>query len=89
MLRPVRIEQGDAYAEFLPFDGTRYDVTIDFASSLIGRQSYVLDLSPAGFRQIARARTFGFMSDVEKLWKMGYALGSSLENSVAIGEDRI
>lgn len=89
VLRPVRVEQGDAYAEFLPFDGTRYDVTIDFVTALIGRQSYVLDLSPAAFRQIARARTFGFMSDVEKLWKLGYALGSSLENSVAIGEDRI
>jgi UDP-3-O-[3-hydroxymyristoyl] N-acetylglucosamine deacetylase len=90
VLRPVRVEQGDAFAEFLPFDGTRYDVTIDFASPLIGRQSYVLDLTPAAFRRdIARARTFGFMSDVEKLWKMGFALGSSLENSVALGEDRI
>jgi len=90
VLRPVRVEQGDAYAEFLPFDGTRYDVTIDFTSPLIGRQGYVFDLVPGAFRrEIARARTFGFMSDVEKLWKLGYALGSSLENSVAIGEDRI
>ena len=50
----------------------------------------MLDLNPRAFaRDIARARTFGFMADVEKLWKMGFALGSSLENSVAIGEDRI
>ena len=90
ILRPVRIENGDAFAELLPYDGTRYDVTIDFTSELIGRQSYVLDLSPGSFRRdIARARTFGFMRDVEKLWKMGFALGSSLENSVAIGDDRI
>lgn len=90
VLRPVRVESGDAFAEFLPFDGTRYDVTIDFASPLIGRQSFVLDLTPAAFRRdVARARTFGFMSDVEKLWKLGFALGSSLENSAAIGPDRI
>ncbi|WP_181707314.1 UDP-3-O-acyl-N-acetylglucosamine deacetylase [Chthonobacter rhizosphaerae] len=90
ILKPVRVEAGDAYAELLPFEGTRYDVTIDFANPLIGRQSYVLDLSPAAFRrEIARARTFGFMRDVEKLWTLGFALGSSLENSVAIGDDRV
>ncbi|WP_237155369.1 UDP-3-O-acyl-N-acetylglucosamine deacetylase [Oryzibacter oryziterrae] len=90
VVKPVRLEAGDALLEFLPFDGTRYDVTIDFKSPLIGRQSYVLDLSPDSFtNDIARARTFGFMADVEKLWKMGFALGSSLDNSVAIGEDRI
>lgn len=90
VLRQVRVEQGDAYAELLPFEGMRYDVTIDFSSDLIGRQSYVLDLTTPGFRRdIARARTFGFMRDVEKLWKMGFALGSSLDNSVAIGDDRI
>ena len=90
VVKPVRLEVGDALLEFLPFEGTRYDVTIDFANPLIGRQSYVLDLTPATFgRDIARARTFGFMADVEKLWKMGFALGSSLENSVAIGDGRI
>lgn len=90
IVRPMRLEVGDALLEFLPFDGTRYDVTIDFKSPLIGRQLHVLDLSPKTFAdEVARARTFGFMTDVEKLWKMGYALGSSLENSVAIGEDRI
>ncbi|MCM5556939.1 UDP-3-O-acyl-N-acetylglucosamine deacetylase [Pleomorphomonas sp. JP5] len=90
VLKPVRLEVGGAVLEFLPYDGTRYDVTIDFANPLIGHQSYVLDLNTRTFaNDIARARTFGFMSDVEKLWKMGFALGSSLENSVAIGEDRI
>jgi UDP-3-O-[3-hydroxymyristoyl] N-acetylglucosamine deacetylase len=50
----------------------------------------VFDLSTSGFRrEIARARTFGFMRDVEKLWAMGFAMGSSLENSVAIGDERI
>lgn len=86
ILHPVRVESGDAFVEFLPFAGTRYEVTIDFASAVIGRQSYVLDLTAANFRrEIARARTFGFMADVERLWAMGFALGSSLDNSVALG----
>jgi UDP-3-O-[3-hydroxymyristoyl] N-acetylglucosamine deacetylase len=90
ILRPVRVEAGDAYAEFVPFEGTRYDVTIDFATPLIGRQSFVLDLSPESFaRDIARARTFGFVRDVERLREKGFALGSSLDNSVALGEDSI
>lgn len=90
ILKSVRVEQGDAVAELIPFEGARYDVTIDFADALIGRQSYVLDLDAASFRaEISRARTFGFMRDVEKLWKMGFALGSSLENSVALGDGRV
>ena len=90
ILHPVRLEVGEAVLEFLPYEGSRLDVTIDFKSPLIGRQSYVVDLNRKAFaKELARARTFGFMSDVEKLWKMGYALGSSLDNSVAIGEDRI
>jgi len=54
----------------------------------IGRQSFKSDVDAAVFRdEIARARTFGFMRDVERLWAAGYALGSSLENSVVIGDD--
>ncbi len=90
ILKTVRVDEGDAFSELSPFDGTRYDVTIDFSSPLIGRQSCVFDLSTVGFeRELSRARTFGFMRDVEKLWTLGYAMGSSLDNSVAIGDDRI
>ena len=54
----------------------------------IGRQAFACDLGAEFFRtEVARARTFGFMKDVERLWAAGYALGSSLENSVVIGED--
>ncbi len=54
----------------------------------MGRQSFAADISAETFRKdIARARTFGFMRDVERLWGAGYALGSSLENSVVIGDD--
>ncbi len=88
VLKPVRIESGASWAEFRPYSGTRFEVVIDFASPAIGRQRFAGDVDAASFRrEIARARTFGFMRDVERLWSAGYALGSSLENSVVIGED--
>lgn len=88
ILKPVRVENGASWAEFVPHDGTRFDVSIDFDSPAIGRQSIACDLTAASFRRdVARARTFGFIKDVERLWAAGFALGSSLENSVVIGED--
>lgn len=90
VLKPVRIVQGDAWCELLPYDGTRMEVTINFETPAIGRQSLEIDLTPANFRrELSRARTFGSMADVEKLWAHGFALGSSLENSVAIADDRV
>jgi len=91
VLKPVRITQGKAFAELLPNDRAfRLDVEIDFPTPVIGRQRKVVDLSPSVFRrEISRARTFGFMRDVEKLWNAGFALGASLENTVAIGDDGV
>lgn len=91
IMRAVRVENGTSYSEFLPFDdGFRLDVEIDFESFAIGRQRKVFDLDPAAYvSEISRARTFGFMSDVEMLWKMGFALGASLDNTVAIGDDKV
>jgi len=88
IIKPVRVEAGASWAEFSPYDGTRFEVEIDFDCPLIGRQSWKGDLSPATFRsELSRARTFGFMRDVERLWAAGLALGSSLENSVVISDD--
>ncbi|WP_224544819.1 UDP-3-O-acyl-N-acetylglucosamine deacetylase [Mesorhizobium sp. CA16] len=88
IVKPVRVEAGASWAEFRPYDGTRFEVEIDFESPAIGRQQFASDINPDIFRRdIARARTFGFMKDVERLWAAGYALGSSLENSLVIGDD--
>src|SRR5271165_5657885 len=89
ILKPVRVERDGGYAEFLPADhGFRLDVEIDFKSPAIGRQRCALTVDPTTFRrELARARTFGFVCDVKKLWETGFALGSSLDNSVAIDED--
>lgn len=91
VLKPVRVTQGKAFAELLPNERAfRLDVEIDFPTPVIGRQRKAIDLSPAVFRKdISRARTFGFMHDVEKLWSAGFALGASLENTVAIGDDGV
>jgi len=57
---------------------------------VIGRQAIALDIEPKTFRtEIARARTFGFMRDVAKLWSAGYALGASFDNTLVISEDRV
>jgi UDP-3-O-[3-hydroxymyristoyl] N-acetylglucosamine deacetylase len=86
--KPVRIEHNGSWAEFVPYDGVHYDVEIEFASPAIGKQRYAGDMSSSVFKSdIAQARTFGFMKDVEALWAAGLALGSSLENSLVIGHD--
>jgi UDP-3-O-[3-hydroxymyristoyl] N-acetylglucosamine deacetylase len=91
VLQPVRVEQGNAFGEFRPYDrGFRVDVEIDFDHPLIGRQRLAVDVEPDTFRrEVARARTFGFMRDVSKLWSAGYALGASLENTLVVAENRI
>lgn len=88
ILKPVRIEAGASWAEFVPYSGTRFEVEIDFDSPAIGRQAFISELEADAFRKgVARARTFGFIKDVERLWAAGFALGSSLENSVVIDDD--
>ncbi len=88
VVKPVVVEMNGARAEYLPHPTTRFEVEIDFETSAIGRQMYCADLTAERFaRDLSRARTFGFMKDVERLWAAGYALGSSLDNSVVIGDD--
>ena len=66
--KPVRVNMGGSWAEFRPYEGTRFEVEIDFECPLIGRQIYAGDITPDSYRRdIARARTFGFMRHVEHL----------------------
>src|SRR6185295_6679268 len=87
----VRVAMGQAYGEIGPNPrGFRIEAEIDYDHPLIGRQSYKTDVKPDSFRRdIARARTFGFMRDVAALWNGGYALGASLENTLVVSENRI
>lgn len=91
VLKPVQVSIGDSFGELRPHAaGFRAEVEIDFANPVIGRQSFSLDLSPESFRrEISRARTFGCMNDVARLWSAGFALGASFENSVVFDETRL
>jgi len=91
VLKPVRVAKGDSYGELRPYlQGLRIEAEIEFDHPLIGRQAIAVDVEPDLFRrELARARTFGFMCDVEKLWSAGYALGASLENTVVVAENRV
>jgi UDP-3-O-[3-hydroxymyristoyl] N-acetylglucosamine deacetylase len=91
ILKPVRVKDGRSLGELLPYDaGFRIEVEIEFDHCLIGQQRYAATLSPETFeRELAPARTFGFMADVAKLWSAGYALGASLENTICLADDRI
>ena len=90
VLKRIAVEDAGAFGELTPNNGFHIDVEIDFDSPLIGSQRIDIDVNPGSFRrELSRARTFGFMKDVERLWAAGLALGASLENTVAIGDDRV
>ena len=91
VLKPVQVAMRDSFGELRPYAaGFRAEIEIDFANPVIGRQKYVFDLNPERFRrEIARARTFGCMNDVARLWSSGFALGASFENSVVFDETRL
>src|SRR6201994_1152555 len=91
VLKRVQVALGDAFGELRPHaSGFRAEVEIDFANPVIGRQDFTLDLTPESFRRdICRARTFGCMNDVARLWSAGFALGASFENSVVFDDERL
>jgi UDP-3-O-[3-hydroxymyristoyl] N-acetylglucosamine deacetylase len=91
VLKPVRAAIGESFGELRPYAaGFRAEVEINFTNHVIGCQKYALELSPERFRrEVARARTFGFMSDTARLWSAGFALGASFENSVVFDEERL
>ena len=91
VIKPVRVSKDGALGELRPYQhGFRVEAEIEFNHPLIGRQALALDIEADTFRrELARARTFGFMKDVAKLWSAGYALGASFENTLVITEDRV
>ena len=91
ILKTVQVTLGESFGELRPHaGGFRAELEIDFVNTPIGRQAYAFDLSADSFRRdICRARTFGRMGDVNKLWSAGFALGASLDNSVVVDETRV
>jgi UDP-3-O-[3-hydroxymyristoyl] N-acetylglucosamine deacetylase len=85
--KPVTVSDGDKEAKLLPSSRFTLHCTVDFRHPLISDQSFQMEFSDRNFsREICRARTFGFLKDVEMLKKVGLAKGGSLENAIVVDE---
>jgi UDP-3-O-[3-hydroxymyristoyl] N-acetylglucosamine deacetylase len=90
ILEPVIVEEGDKSAALFPCDRFEMFFEIEFPTEVIGRQSVDLVITEESFREeLAAARTFGFVEEVEALRAAGLARGGSLENAVVIDGGRI
>lgn len=90
--KPIRIDEGDKWAELKPHQGFRVNFAIEFEHPVIAKtsQTMTMDLSSCSFiKEISRARTFGFMRDIEFLRSHNLALGGSLENAIVLDEYRM
>lgn len=90
--RKIKVEDGDKWAAFEPFDGFKVAFTIDFDHPLFksNTKSATLDFSSLSYvKEVSRARTFGFMADFEKLQAMNLARGASLDNAIALDDFRV
>ncbi len=88
VLKPIRVENGASFGELTPYGaGFRLEVEIEFGHQAIGRQRFAATMNPSVFRrELAGARTFGFLKDVERLRAAGYARGAALENTVCLDD---
>ena len=88
----VDVRDGDKWARFTPHDGFRLDFTVDFPHPLFGSENkhVIIDFAEHSYvKEVARARTFGFMQDVEAMRAAGLALGGSLQNAIVLDESRV
>jgi len=88
--KEVEVREGNKFVKTMPSLNPKFDYSIKFDHPVIGEQRYVFEFSKSNFiKQIARARTFGFLKDLQKLQAQNLALGASLDNAVAIDDNRI
>lgn len=92
ILKPIRVEDGEKYVQFLPYDGYRVSFTIDFDHPVFNDkpQHVRFDFSTTSYiKEVCRARTFGFLSDYEKLREANLAKGGSLDNAIVVDDYRV
>lgn len=88
--KEVEVKEGDKYVKLSPSNDLSYDFTIKFAHPVIDKQTYVLKFTKENYKsEIARARTFGFVHEVQYLRSKGLALGGSLENAVVLDDKKV
>ena len=92
ILKRVKVEDGDKWARFDPYDGFKVNFEIEFDHPVFKRRSQVasMEFSTTTFlREVSRARTFGFMRDLEYMRSRNLALGGNLDNAIVLDEYRI
>lgn len=90
ILKPLTLQEKEASISFLPNSDFKISYTIEFSHPAIRKQELSLSLNQRNFaREIAPARTFGFLKDVEHLRSQGLALGGSLENAIVLDEEKV
>ena len=92
VLKTVEVRQGDKWVRFDPHNGFKLNLSIDFDHPALerSRQSVCVDFSSTSYiKEVSRARTFGFMQDVEAMREQGLALGGSLDNAIVMDEYRV
>ncbi len=92
ILKPVRVEEQGKFVQFMPHEGYRVSFQIDFEHPVFNSKPQIatFDFSTTSYiKQVCRARTFGFLSDYEKLRKAGLANGGSLDNAIVVDDYRI
>lgn len=90
--RSIKVDDGDKWAAFEPFDGFKVTFTIDFEHPAFSDhlKTAVMDFSSTTFvKEVSRARTFGFMRDIEFLRENNLALGGSLDNAIVVDDDKV
>ncbi len=90
--KPIRVEDGDRWVNFEPFDGFKVSFAIEFDHPVFkdGEQAASVDFSSTCFvKEVSRARTFGFMREIEALQQRKLALGGSLDNAIVVDDYRI
>lgn len=88
--KEVMVKEGDKFVKASPSKNPKFNYTIKFDNPVIGTQSYSFEFSKTNFiNEIARARTFGFLKDVQRLNAMGLALGGSLDNAIVVDDNHI
>ncbi|MGB4499384.1 MAG: UDP-3-O-acyl-N-acetylglucosamine deacetylase [Methylococcaceae bacterium] len=90
--KPIRVEDGDKWAAFEPFEGFKVTFTIDFEHPAFEHnvKTATMDFSSTTFvREVSRARTFGFLKDIEILQKNNLALGGSLDNAIVVDDNKV
>jgi len=92
VLAAVEVKEGDKWARFEPFAGFKLDFTIDFPHPVFGSENrqVVVDFAENSYaKEVARARTFGFMQDVDAMRAAGLGLGGSLQNAIVLDEFKV